>query len=147
MNATRQADRSVLFGMLLIATVVAGGAHEASALEIGKPAPDFTLPSTTGQKITLSQFRGKRVLIEFYGGAFFPVWTDNLSARRADYSKFQDLNVQILGISADNPFAQKTFADSLKLPYPLLSDFPDRKVIRSYGILGASEMTAQRCPG
>jgi AhpC/TSA family len=62
----------------------------------------------------------------------------------ADYSKFQELNVQILGISADNPFAQQTFADSLKLPYPLLSDFPDRKVIRSYGILGASEMTAER---
>jgi cytochrome oxidase Cu insertion factor (SCO1/SenC/PrrC family) len=72
MNATRQADRSVLFGMLLIATVVAGGAHEASALEIGKPAPDFTLPSTTGEKISLSQFRGKLVLIEFYGGAFAP---------------------------------------------------------------------------
>jgi cytochrome oxidase Cu insertion factor (SCO1/SenC/PrrC family) len=64
---------SVLFGMLLIAIVAAGGPHEASALDIGKPAPDFTLPSTTGDKITLSQFRGKLVLIEFYGGAFFPV--------------------------------------------------------------------------
>jgi hypothetical protein len=73
MNATRRTDRSVLFGMLLIVTVVAVCAHEASALEIGKPAPDFTLPSTTGEKmITLSQFRGKLVLIEFYGGAFFP---------------------------------------------------------------------------
>jgi cytochrome oxidase Cu insertion factor (SCO1/SenC/PrrC family) len=72
MNATRRTDRSVLFGMLLIVTVVAVCAHEASALEIGKPAPDFTLPSTIGEKITLSQFRGKLVLIEFYGGAFFP---------------------------------------------------------------------------
>jgi len=41
--------------------------------------------------------------------------------------------VQILGISANNPFSQKTFADSLQLPYPLLSDFPDLKAIRSYG--------------
>ena len=41
--------------------------------------------------------------------------------------------MQILGISANNPFSQKTFADSLKLPFPLLSDFPDLKVIRSYG--------------
>jgi cytochrome oxidase Cu insertion factor (SCO1/SenC/PrrC family) len=73
MNATRRADVTVLFGILLIGTVVAGCAHEAWALEIGKPAPDFTLPSTTGEKITLSQFRGKLVLIEFYGGAFFPV--------------------------------------------------------------------------
>jgi hypothetical protein len=73
MNASKRTDISVLFGILLIATVVVGGAHESSALEIGKPAPDFTLPSTTSGTITLSQFRGKLVLIEFYGGAFFPV--------------------------------------------------------------------------
>jgi len=45
------------------------------------------------------------------------------------------LNVQILGISADHSFAQKTFAESLQLPYPLLSDSPDLQVIRSYGVL------------
>jgi peroxiredoxin len=73
MNATRWTPRSVLFGILLIATVVAGSAYEAAALEIGKPAPDFTLPSTTGEKITLSQYRGKLVLVEVFGGAFAPV--------------------------------------------------------------------------
>jgi peroxiredoxin Q/BCP len=134
----------VLIGALLVAALGGGGADVATALEIGKPAPDFTLPATTGEKISLSQFRGKLVLIEFYGAAFVPTWTDNLSARKADYSKFSELGVQILGISSDNPFAQKTFADSLKLPFPLLSDFPDRKVIQTYGILGASQMTAQR---
>lgn len=51
----------------------------------------------------------------------------------ADYQKFQDLSVQILGISANDPFSQKTFADSLKVPYPLLSDHPDLQVIRNYG--------------
>jgi peroxiredoxin len=56
------------------------------------------------------------------------------------------MNVQILGISSDNPFSQKAFADSLKLPYPLLSDFPDLKVIRSYGGLNTQwdATTAQR---
>ena len=43
--------------------------------------------------------------------------------------------MQLLGISASNPFSQKTFADSLKLPYPLLSDYPDLKVIRKYDVL------------
>jgi peroxiredoxin len=62
----------------------------------------------------------------------------------ADYSKFQDLNVQILGIGSGMTFAQKTFADSLKLPYPLLSDFPDLNVIRGYGVLAPSKMDAQR---
>jgi peroxiredoxin len=45
------------------------------------------------------------------------------------------LNVQVLGIGADHPFAQKTFAESLQLPYPLLSDFPDLQAIRNYGVL------------
>lgn len=54
--------------------------------------------------------------------------------------------MQILGISSNNPFSQKTFADSLKLPYPLLSDFPNLKVIRSYGGLNTQwdSTTAQR---
>lgn len=73
MEAKKRARASVLIGVLLTAALGAGGTRVATALEIGKPAPDFTLPSTTGEKITLSQFRGKLVLIEFYGGAFFPV--------------------------------------------------------------------------
>jgi len=52
--------------------------------------------------------------------------------------------VQILGISANATFSQQTFADSLKLPYPLLSDFPERKVIRSFGVLNEKAMVANR---
>lgn len=52
-----------------------------------------------------------------------------------DYDKFEALNVQVLAIGASNPFSQKTFAASLKLPYPLLSDYPDLEVIRKYGVL------------
>lgn len=54
-------------------------------------------------------------------------------ARKVDYEKFKALDVQILGISANNPFSQKVFADSLELPYPLLSDFPHLETIKSYG--------------
>ena len=62
-----------LLGVLLIAVWAGVGAGVASALEIGEQAPDFTLPSTTGEKISLSQFRGKTaVLIEFYGADFSP---------------------------------------------------------------------------
>ena len=69
----------------------------------------------------------------------------NLSARTADYSKFQELNVQNVGIAASNPFSQRTLADSLKLPYPLLSDYPQLKTIRSYGVLSEQrEINARR---
>jgi peroxiredoxin len=54
------------------------------------------------------------------------------------------LNVQILGASANLTFSQQTFADSLKLPFPLLSDFPERKIMRSYGVLNEKTMTANR---
>jgi cytochrome oxidase Cu insertion factor (SCO1/SenC/PrrC family) len=72
MTARTRARTSMLIGALLIAALGGGGADVATALEIGKAAPDFTLPSTTGEKTSLSQFRGKLVLIEFYGGAFVP---------------------------------------------------------------------------
>ena len=68
----------------------------------------------------------------------------NLSARKADYRRFEALGVQILAISANTTFSQQTFAESLKLPYPLLSDFPDRKVMRSYGVLNEAAMIANR---
>jgi peroxiredoxin len=127
-----------VLGILLGGAGIVASAREASAREVGQPAPDFTLPATTGDKISLSQFRGKQpVLIEFYGADFAPVWADNLSARKADYGKFQELNIQILGISRDGPFSQKTFADSLKLPFPLLSDM-GLTVARSYGVVYGS---------
>jgi peroxiredoxin len=56
----------------------------------------------------------------------------NLSARQADYRAFQELGVQVLGIAAEHAFSQRPFADSLDLPYPLLSDYPALKVIQRY---------------
>jgi peroxiredoxin Q/BCP len=132
MLAKRTKNLSLL-GVLIVG--VLGGACLATAVEVGDKAPDFTLPSTTGKDISLSQFQGKQlVLIEFYGQDFAPVCAANLSARKADYSKFQQLNIQILEISINNPFSQKTFADSLQLPYPLLSD-RSLKVAKAYGVV------------
>jgi peroxiredoxin len=65
-------------------------------------------------------------------------------ARKADYKRFEALGIQNLGISTNLTFSQQTFAESLKLPYPLLSDFPDRKVIRSYGVFNEKKMLADR---
>lgn len=59
---------------------------------------------------------------------------NNLSARKVDYKMYEDLGVQILGISVASKFSQKSFADSLKLPYPLLSDFPNASTILNYDV-------------
>ena len=64
----------------------------------------------------------------------------NLSARKADYRKFQDLNIEILGISTNHPSSQKTLAEALQLPYPLHSDFPELQATRQYGGLSRNPM-------
>ena len=65
-------------------------------------------------------------------------------ARKASYKSFEDLGIQNLAASANLTFSQQTFAESLKLPFPLLSDFPDRKLMRSYGVLNEKNMLAYR---
>ena len=67
-----------------------------------------------------------------------------MSARKADFKRFEALGIQNLAVSANLTFSQQTFAESLKLPYPLLSDFPERKVIRAYGMLNEKTMIANR---
>jgi peroxiredoxin len=67
----------------------------------------------------------------------------NIQARGADYAKFEALNVQVLAISSDSTFAQKTQSDSLKLPYPLLSDRPP-KTMERYGVLAPDKVRALR---
>ncbi len=72
MKLLRKAKGLVLVGLLLVGLL--GPVGVSSALDVGDKAPDFTLPSTTGKKISLSQFRGKKlVLLEFYGADFSPV--------------------------------------------------------------------------
>ena len=130
-------------GLSLVGILLAGALDQAEmalAVEVGEKAPDFTLPSTTGKDISLSEFLGKKyVLIEFYGGDFDPTCAKNLSTRKVDFSKFQDLNVQILGISGNAPFSQKAFADSLKLPYPLLSDMEQNAATKAYGVVDGNK--------
>jgi len=65
-------------------------------------------------------------------------------ARKANYKSFEDLGIQNLAASANLTFSQQVFAESLKLPFPLLSDFPDRKLMRSYGVLNEKNMLAYR---
>jgi AhpC/TSA family len=74
MGRAKRAIITMLLGILLLGSLEAASVPWALALEIGKPAPDFTLPSTTGQDVSLRQFRGQKIaLIEFFGAAFAPV--------------------------------------------------------------------------
>jgi peroxiredoxin len=65
-------------------------------------------------------------------------------ARKADYKRFEAMGIQTLGVSSNLTFSQQTFAESLKLPFPLLSDFPGAKVMRSYGVFNDKVLLADR---
>lgn len=100
----------------------------------GSLAPDFTLPSTAGQDVTLSTLRGKKVLLAFFPLAFTSVCTTELCAFTEDYDAFATADTVILPISVDAVPSLKEFKAREKLSVDLLSDFK-REVSRAYGTL------------
>jgi glutaredoxin-dependent peroxiredoxin len=101
------------------------------AIQVGNKAPDFTLFDTEKKSRALSEFRGKKVVLAFYPGAFTGVCTKEMCAFRDTMEKFNGFNTQVVGISVDAPFANKAFATQNNLQFPLLSDY-SREVIRQY---------------
>jgi peroxiredoxin len=101
---------------------------------IGSAAPDFTLASTSGQNVTLSELRGKNVLLAFFPLAFTGTCTKEMGAFTEDFGKFQSANTLVLPISVDSVPSLKEFKAKEKLGVDLLSDFK-REVSRKYGTL------------
>jgi len=107
------------------------------AILVNTPAPDFTLPSHLDKPVTLSDLKGKNVVLAFFPLAFTPVCTSQIPAYEAEMAKFTVLDAQILAISVDNTASQKAWANSLGgIHYPILSDFwPHGQVATKYGVL------------
>jgi peroxiredoxin len=104
-------------------------------LKVGDTAPDFTLPATVGEKVSLSDYHGKKnVLLMFYPLDFSPVCSvENKQCAEMLPAKGSD-QVQVLGISVDSLWAHKAFAAQNGISYPLLADFhPKGEVARKYG--------------
>lgn len=105
------------------------------ALKIGKKAPDFTLPSTSGDKFTLSKdCKGKPCIIYFYPKDFTKVCTAEACDFRDEFAAFRGLGIPIFGISRDNIPTHLKFKEAYNLPFDLLSDL-DGKVCKAYDAL------------
>lgn len=100
---------------------------------IGKSAPDFTLPNTSRDAISLSALRGKKVVLAFFPAAFTGVCTKEMCTFQESLGELNDANATVLGISADTPFSNGAFASANGLTFDLLSDYT-RAVIEAYGI-------------
>jgi peroxiredoxin len=100
----------------------------------GEPAPDFTLRNQDGEKVSLSDYRGRRVLLVFYPLDFSPVCSDQLSVYQEVKPQITEKGVELVGISVDHGFAHKAFQEKLGIDTPLLADFePKGEVARAYG--------------
>jgi len=103
------------------------------SVDVGSKAPDFTLTNEERQPVTLSQQRGRPVVLAFFPAAFSSVCTKELCTFQDALAQLNDVNAAVYGISVDTFFTLKAFHDQQKLSFPLLSDF-NKQVIRDYGV-------------
>ena len=102
-------------------------------LEIKQTAPDFTLFDSDGNSVSLSDFRGKKVVLYFYPRDNTPGCTRQACAFAAAYEGFRNSNTVVIGISKDSTASHRKFADKYNLPFILLSD-PELEAIKAYGV-------------
>jgi peroxiredoxin len=117
----------------------------STILKAGTPAPDFSLPVTPDQRVSLSEFRGRPVILAFYPADWSPVCGDQLALYNEILSEFHKHHAELLGISVDSAWCHGAYAAQRKLHFPLLSDFePKGEVARRYGVYREREGTAAR---
>lgn len=102
------------------------------ALKVGDKAPDFTLFNSELKEISLRDFAGKKVIIHFFPMAFTGTCTTQLCTMRDNFSFYEGINAQVLGISVDSPFTLAKYKEDNNYQFPLLSDF-NKEVSTSYG--------------
>jgi peroxiredoxin len=104
-------------------------------IESGSEAPAFTLPDQDGNKVSLSDFAGRTVVLVFYPADFSPVCTDQLSVYQEVLPQFEERGATLLGVSVDGAFCHKAFQQHLGMSIPLLADFhPKGEVTKLYGV-------------
>jgi len=102
-------------------------------LEVGTKAPEFTLKDKRGNDVSLSDFRGKKVVLYFYPRDNTPGCTRQACAFARNYGSFEEQNAVVIGVSKDSVASHLKFAEKYELPFVLLSD-PDLQAIQAYGV-------------
>ena len=117
----------------------------ATPLPPGTKAPDFELPSTPDQTVSLADFQGQPVILAFYPEDWSPVCSDQLALYQELLPEFQRFDAELLGISVDGIWSHLAFARDRNLHFPLLADFePKGEVARTYQVYRAKEGTSER---
>ena len=115
-------------------------------LKTGNKAPAFTLLDADGNKITLSDFLGKKVILYFYPKDNTPGCTAEACAFRDNVTEFEQQDAVIIGVSPDSQKSHQNFRSKYDLPFILLSD-PDRKIADKYGVYKEKNMYGKKVMG
>jgi len=114
-------------------------------IRAGAKAPDFTLLSEPNKRLSLSQLRGRPVILAFYPADWSPVCSDQMSFYNEVRAEFDRYGAELLGISVDGAWCHAAFATNRKLSFPLLADFePKGEIARQYGVYRQSDGTSER---
>ena len=117
------------------------------ALQIGDIAPDFTLPDQNGTPVSLSGFKGQRVVIYFYPKDDTPGCTKEACNFRDQWSRFEQHGITVLGISKDGASSHGKFIAKYNLPFTLLTDAEPCPVAESYGSYGLKKFMGREYMG
>jgi len=118
----------------------------SDTIQPGQPVPDFSLPSSDGTTFTLSEHKGKKVVVYFYPKDLTPSCTNEACDFRDLQPAFAARNAVVVGISPDPVKTHRRFAEKYGLPFPLLSD-PDHKVAESFGVWTLKKMYGREYMG
>jgi|ERR1039458_7885831 peroxiredoxin len=117
----------------------------SAALNPGTAAPDFTLHVTPDQSLSLSELRGKPVIMAFYPADWSPVCGDQMGLYNEILPEFQKYGAELLGISVDGVWCHEAFAKERHLHFPLLADFePKGAVAKMYGVYRQADGVSER---
>jgi peroxiredoxin Q/BCP len=119
---------------------------ETARLAPGDKAPAFTLPDADGKKVSLADFKGRRLVVYFYPAASTPGCTKQACDFRDNLHDLGEAGIDVVGISPDKPEKLAKFRDAEGLTFPLLSD-PERKVLTAWGAFGEKKMYGKTVTG
>jgi len=117
-----------------------------TTLKVGDKSPNFTSKDQNGNTISLSDYKGKKLVLFFYPKASTPGCTIEACDLRDNYERFQSLGYDILGVSADSEKRQTNFRNKYKFPYPLLAD-EDKTVINAFEVWGPKKFMGRTYNG
>jgi peroxiredoxin len=119
--------------------------QHATPLAPESEAPDFALPSTPDQRVSLAELRGQPVILAFYPEDWSPVCSDQMALYQELLPEFQRFDATLLGISVDGIWSHLAFAKDRNLHFPLLADFePKGEVARAYQVYRDQDGTSER---